>query len=59
MKIKKLKLNHSQVKALVAIVAVVLVSVGAAWIYPPAGLIVAGLMLFFDSQRKDIVEDKS
>ncbi len=56
MKIKNI--NHSQVKSLVAIAGVVLVSVGAAFIYPPAGLITAGAMLFFDSQRKDIVEDK-
>ena len=32
------------------LLSVALMSAGAAWVYPPAGLIVAGLALFIDAE---------
>lgn len=47
-------------KTLAGIVAGLLVIAGAAWIYPPAGLIVAGLLILLDiahGSRKRVEND--
>ena len=49
---EKAGIPFAKVQAVIALVGILLVSAGAFWIYKPAGPIVAGLMLFFESSKK-------
>jgi len=39
-------------KAAIALLGLLLVASGCSWIYPPAGLIAAGVILLIDSMRE-------
>lgn len=44
--------RHIPARAKVMLIGTVLVSAGAAWIYPPAGLVAAGLVCLVDAGRQ-------
>lgn len=44
------------IRSMLAWLGIVLIAVGAWWIYPPAGLIAPGLLIFLDASRRSPVE---